>query len=162
MLNRFLSNNLHISCFTVICLLLICGISPTYACLWDRNTIEREAKEKPDVLKVITGRFPRNPTLFYEMRIEREESELKTNPNRYENYDDIAVAYDRLGDDDKAIQWIQQKRLHLPTYNPENASIKDQWYRYWANLGTFQVHRWLRHGANQTRINEVKQSQKSI
>ena len=135
---------------------------PAHACLWDRNTIEQETKDKPDILRAITGRFERNPPLFYQMRIDREQKELARNRNLYNDYDDISVAYDRLGDDDRAIMWIERKRARLPKYNPNNTEIKEQWYRYWANYGTFLVHRWLRHGSDRTKIAEVIKSKQCI
>lgn len=43
----------------VLWLLLI--IIPARACLWDSDTLETEAKGLPGILKIITGRFERNP-----------------------------------------------------------------------------------------------------
>ena len=41
------------------------------ACLWDRDTPADEARGLPEVVAVLTGRFERNPPLFYEMRLGR-------------------------------------------------------------------------------------------
>ncbi len=42
-----------------------------HACLWDRDTLAMEAAGLPDVPRVATGRFARNPRAYYEMRLER-------------------------------------------------------------------------------------------
>jgi hypothetical protein len=39
------------------------------ACLWDRDTPADEAKGMPEVVAILTGRFPRNPPLFHEVRL---------------------------------------------------------------------------------------------
>ena len=41
------------------------------ACLWDTDTLSAEAKGIPDIVQVITGRFERNPPLYYELRLKR-------------------------------------------------------------------------------------------
>ncbi|MBC7807758.1 MAG: hypothetical protein H7145_16620, partial [Akkermansiaceae bacterium] len=42
------------------------------------------------------------------------------------------------------------------------AQLPDRWYRYYANIGTFRVHRWLHDGADRKRIAEVKQARAEI
>ncbi len=140
-----------------IVVMLLCLTVPARACLNDRDSdsLAEEAQGLPDVVQVITGRFPRNPPLFYQMRIARVQQELKKNPRNFPLYDDIAVAYDRLGNDNEAIRWIETKRKWLPPFNANNATLKEDWYRYYANAGTFQAHRWLRSGADRNKISEV-------
>ena len=120
-------------------LLLYSLIAPVRACLIDRysDSLAEEARELPDVVQVITGRFPRNPPLFYQIRIARAQQEIRAHPRNFPLYDDIAVAYDRLGNDDAAIQWIETKRRLLPPFDAHNRVLKEQWYRYYANCGTF-------------------------
>jgi hypothetical protein len=91
----------------------------------------------PVPLSVITGRFPRHPALFYEMRIRRVAKELAAHPERLRLYDDIAVAYDRLGKDDEALLWIKKKHLRLGKTSPADPDFREDWYRYYANVGTF-------------------------
>ncbi len=121
------------------------------ACLWDYDTLAMEAKGLPDVVQVVTGRFDRNPPLYYEMRLARVAAELKTQPEKLNLYDDAGVACDRLSRDDEAIAWMAKKRTQLRT--PEKG---DDWYRYYANLGTFYAHRWFRSGADRKKTQDLK------
>ena len=54
---------------TALALLLGLPLS-VVACIWDRDTPLDEARGLPEVVAVLTGRFDRNPPLFYEMRLE--------------------------------------------------------------------------------------------
>ena len=109
-------------------------------------------------MEVITGRFERNPPLFYEMRLARVSNKIKAQPTKLELYDDAGVACDRLHKGDEAIAWMKQKRAHLKPF-PQD---KEHWYRYHANLGTFQAHRWLRSGADRKKIGEMKAARDNI
>ena len=142
--------------------LMVCV--PSQACLNDRDSdlLEREASGLPDVMRVITGRFERNPPLFYQMRLKRVEAELKRDPQQLALYDDAAVASDRLGKSADALRWIEAKRKLLPPLDAANKAQREQWYRYYANAGTFRAHKWIRDGANRTRINEMKHAASDI
>jgi hypothetical protein len=132
------------------------------ACLWDRDTPADEARGLPEVLAVLTGRFERNPPLFYEMRLERVAAHLASDPGDLAAYDDAGVACDRLGRGDEAIAWMERKRERLSGRDPTGPEVKEQSYRYHANLGTFLVHRWVRQGADRARIAEVKAARDEI
>jgi hypothetical protein len=125
------------------------------ACLNDRDTLADEAKKNRDVLTTLVGGFERNPPLYYQMRIKRIEGDLKSNPKLLSEYDDIAVANDRIGNDDDAIKWIEAKKKLLGPLDLKNETSKDEWYRYYANCGTFWVHRWARQGAKGDKIQDV-------
>lgn len=122
------------------------------ACINDRDTLafelrnvdaikrvrqETDYKKKGDAaheiaLKAIGGRFERFPAKYYEMRIAR----LKALPTLTAlEYDDLAVAYERIGKTDKAIDILLASKPHRKT--------KDDAYRFHANYGTFLVHKWL-------------------
>jgi len=148
------------SSFWLIGLLLLPGLA--LACLWDMDTLANEAKGLPDVVQIITGRFERNPPLYYEMRLKRVTAELAKNPTLLADYDDAGVACDRLSRDDEAIAWMQKKRLILQQADPKSAEAKEHWYHYYANIGTFRVHRWFRAGADRKRIAEVQQARDEI
>lgn len=139
-------------------LALVLLATPALACLnsrdSDTDSLTNEARQLPELTRVLTGRFERNPPLFYQLRIQREQKELATNPKLWGNYDDIAVGYDRLGDDDAAITWIEKKRALLPSYPAE----KEAWYRYFANIGTFRIHRWLHKGAKPETVAEAQRA----
>src|SRR3954463_10065567 len=95
---------------TLTALALLLGLPlAVAACLWDRDTPADEAKGMPEVVAVLTGRFARNPPLFYEMRLGRVTAQLRDHPDDLNAYDDLAdydnagVACDRLGRGDEAI-----------------------------------------------------------
>jgi len=126
------------------------------ACIWDRDTLAAEAKGLPEALLVITGRFDRNPPLYYEIMARRVEREIAREPNRLDLYDDLAVAYDRLGEGDKAIEWMERKKQILERLPEKAPRQKDALYRYYANIGTFYAHRWLREGGSLEKPGDLK------
>jgi len=75
-------------------LLLAATALPARACVNDRDSdsLATQARQLPETLRVITGRFERNPPLFYQMRIRRSLDELKTAPRQFGLYDDIGAA----------------------------------------------------------------------
>jgi len=146
---------------TALALLLGLPLSVA-ACLWDRDTPSDEAKGLPEVVAVLTGRFPRNPPLFYEMRLARVAARLQEHPEDLGAYDDAGVACDRLGLGDEAVAWMDKKRARLEPLDASRPEVKEQRYRYHANLGTFLVHRWVRRGADRTKIDEVKAARDEI
>jgi tetratricopeptide (TPR) repeat protein len=141
---------------------LLSGTVPASACLWDRDTLASEAKGIPDVIQVITGRFERNPPLYFEMRLKRVAAELEKRPQKLELYDDAGVACDRLGRSGEAIVWMEKKREQLEKSKLPKATLRDHWYRYYANLGTFRAHKWLHDGADRKQIGEMKQARNEI
>lgn len=145
-------------------LLLVLAILtlPARACLNDRDSLAEEVRGLPDVVQIITGRFERNPPLYYQMRLTRVSAELAARPALLSDYDDAGVACDRLGHDNDALDWMREKRAHMAVYTPNNATIKEQWYRYYANDGTFRIHRWIRAGADRTRLGQVVQARDEI
>jgi len=136
--------------------------SPVWACLNDRDSLEAEVTGLPDAPHVIAGRFERNLPLFYEMRVRRVAAELRASPARLELYDDAAVACDRIGRDDEALAWIEKKRRLLERRNAGEKAVREHWYRYYANAGTFIAHRWLRAGADRSKIGEMKRARDFI
>ncbi len=148
---------------TLMALVLTLGLPlSVVACLWDRDTPADEAKGMPEVIAVLTGRFERNPPLFYEMRLARVQAQLQNHPEDLAAYDDAGVACDRLGRGDEAIVWMNTKRGQLERLDETRPDVKEQRYRYHANLGTFLVHRWVRQGGDRTRIDEVKAARDEI
>lgn len=147
-------------------LLVLLGVlslqSSLWACMWDSDTLADEAQGVPDVVRVITGRFPRNPPLYYEMRLKRVTAELKATPTKLADYDDAAVACERLGQDDAAIVWMMRKQAYLQQSQPHDANWREQEYHYLANVGTFWAHRWLRQGADRRKLAEMKKARDYI
>jgi len=148
--------------FVIAVAFLVTLPRPALACLNDRDTLAAEAQRRPDVLRAITGRFERNPAMYYEMRIARLKVELAHNPTLLSDYDDIAVALDRLGYDTQAIAWIDRKLVRLPKFDSKNHDISEEWYRYYANSGTFHVHRWIHDGADSTQYRDLSVARQQI
>jgi hypothetical protein len=142
---------------------LLVGLPATvFACLWDRDTPYHEAMDMPEVVAALTGRFPRNPPLYYQMRLDRIEAELQGKPDDLAAYDDAGVACDRLGLGDEAIAWMEKKRDRLDALGSSRAETREHLYRYHANLGTFLIHRWIRRGADRGRIDEAEAARDEI
>jgi hypothetical protein len=137
-------------------------LTPAVACFWDSDTLAWEARAFPGLTEVITGRFPRNPPLYYQMRLKRATAQIAAHPDDFAAYDDAGASCDRLQDDDAAIAWMEKKRVRLARWDPSDAVVREHWYRYHANVGTFWAHRWLRRGADRTRICEMKTARDHI
>ena len=135
-----------------------------FACLNDRDSdsLATQAAQLPETLRVITGRFPRNPPLYYQMRIARERTALAGAPTRFGLYDDIGVALDKLGRDDEALQTMNAKRAVLPAFNAKDKANREAWYRTYANEGTFRAHRFLKAGAPIAQLSEMKTARAQI
>ena len=101
----------------------------TVACLWDYDTIKMERTRFPTTLELITGKFLRHSTEFYEWRIRDRLKKLEADPKNAGYLDDLAVAYDKTGQHDKAIETMQKQEK----VNPGR-------YETAANLGTFYFH----------------------
>jgi tetratricopeptide (TPR) repeat protein len=103
--------------------------SVAFACLWDYDTIKTERTRFPGTLELITGKFLRHSPEFYQWRIANRLKRLKTDPTSAALLDDLAAAYDKTGQHDKAIETaIKTENLHPGRY--ETA----------ANLATFYFH----------------------
>lgn len=136
-----------------IVLIVVCSSSS--ACLNDRDSLAMENRRFPDMAQIIVGRFERNPSKYYELRIDRLAAKGALSLTEY---DDLAVAYDRVGKDDLAVQTIQAKGKRMQA----GAATKMDLYRYHANLGTFQAHRWLLQGAKADRVEEMNEAIRNI
>ncbi|HVK07567.1 MAG TPA: tetratricopeptide repeat protein, partial [Gemmataceae bacterium] len=82
------------------------------ACLWDYDTLKQERSRFPDTLEIITGKFLRHSPEFYEWRIRDRLKKLESNPNDPRLLDDLAVAYDKTGQHDKAIETMERQEKH--------------------------------------------------
>lgn len=110
----------------VVCLLLpAVGV----ACLWDYDTLKMERERFPDTLELITGKFLRHSPEFYRWRIADRLQRLEADPNNVRLLDDLAVAYDKVGEHDKAIATAERTERIQPGR-----------YETAANLGTFLFH----------------------
>ena len=112
----------------VTCLTAV-AVSPAFACLWDYDTLQQERSRFPSTLELITGKFLQHSDDFYRWRIADRERRLKSEPDNLALYDDVAVAWDKLGEPDKAVEVMLQKQ-----------ALKPDEYETLANLGTFHIH----------------------
>lgn len=111
---------------------LIAGLllpATAIACMWDYDTIKMERTRFPGTLELITGKFLRHSPEFYKWRIENRLQRLESDPTNVAFLDDLAVAYDKIDEHEKAIETaLKTEKLHPGRY--ETA----------ANLGTFYFH----------------------
>lgn len=114
--------------FLVIIPLLI--PQPALACLWDSETLAMERERFPEAHELIMGMFVRHSETYYEWRVEKILAKQQQEWALID-YDDLAVAYDKLGQQDKAIETIQKKMERWPEQGR---------YESEANLGTFYIH----------------------
>ncbi|MDA7864701.1 hypothetical protein N9B24_01100 [bacterium] len=99
-----------------------------FACLWDKDTLSMERQRFPSVLELITGTFLRHSNEFYRWRVEDRKTKIEVQATP-DLFDDLAVAYEKLGETDNAIRVINQKSVLFPGL-----------YSTHANLGTFYIH----------------------
>lgn len=100
------------------------------ACLWDKDTLWMENQKFPMALELITGKFRRHSPHYYQWRRDECLKRITKDPKNLLLLDDLAVAYEKLGEHDEAIA-VAKKALALA---PER-------YETWANLGTFYIHK---------------------
>jgi len=112
-----------------IIVLLLVACSPALACMWDVDTLSQERTRFPSALELITGKFLRHSREFYAWRIKDRLNKLKTEPDNLAYFDDLAVAYEKTGDHQKAIETMLAKDKRRPGL-----------YETEANLGTFYIH----------------------
>jgi tetratricopeptide (TPR) repeat protein len=110
------------------CVVLLLTPALLHACLWDYDTLKMERARFPTTLELITGKFLRHSPEFYQWRIEDRRRRLVNEPDNLALYDDLAVAYHKLGQNDKAIETILVKEQKHPGL-----------YETYANLGTFYI-----------------------
>ncbi len=104
------------------------------ACLWDYDTLKMELADFPSSLELITGKFRRHSDDYYRWRIEDRTKKLPVeldtaSVDHLPLLDDIAVAYDKLGNHGRAIQFAD----HTLRLAPDR-------YESLANRGTFKIH----------------------
>ncbi len=101
-----------------------------FACLWDYDSLAMERARFPEAHELIVGNFVRHSAVYYVWRI-ADRSKKPTEERTPLDYDDIAVAHDKLGSHDKAIETIHEKMERFPNEGQ---------YESEANLGTFLIH----------------------
>lgn len=100
------------------------------ACLWDSDTFAEEALTQKDVAEIVRGRLGKHSDFFYEEKVAYTKPLIDSADAGMERYDDLAVAYDKLGKLDDAIAVMKAKEARFPNQ-----------YTTLANLGTFHAHK---------------------
>jgi hypothetical protein len=124
-------NNRILGTGNLILLFLIFFLSPIFLlpCGWDWDTVQMERQQFPQIHELITGKFFRHSPELYYWRIKNRTDLLKKYPDSLHYYDDIAMAYDKIGDPQKAIDVMKKKEIKKPGL-----------YETYANLGLFYMH----------------------
>jgi hypothetical protein len=107
----------------------IVALGAATPCLWDKDTLEQERARFPSALELITGKFPRHSRAYYEWRVRDRRGRMEAGEDEPQIFDDLAVAFSKLGDDARAIELMVEKELRHPGR-----------YETAANLGTFHLH----------------------
>lgn len=102
---------------------------PLAACLWDYDTLAMERRKFPSALGLITGKFLRHSDAYYQWRIADRNKKLESDSGNPGLIDDLAVAYDKTGQHEKAIELMLKSKTDFPDR-----------YETAANLGTFYIH----------------------
>jgi len=110
-------------------------------CIWDSDTLADEVRGLPDAQDLVIGRWFRHGKGYYKKRIEAIPELLNKHPREFGLYDDLAVAYERIRDRDAAIAVMRRKQAALLVQSDSMDVLRDSWYRYHANLGTFLAHK---------------------
>lgn len=120
---------LHLSGYVALTLVGALLWGDARACYWDSDTIAMERRRFPGVGELIAGKFLRHSEAFYRWRIQDRLTRLEGEPENVGWLDDLAVAYDKVGEHEKAIETIRRKD-----------AIRPGLYETEANLGTFLIH----------------------
>lgn len=118
------------------------------ACIWDDDTLAMERAKFPEASELIAGSFVRHSPPYYQWRIDRL-TDLPRSEMSPRDFDNLAVAYDKLGKKQKAIDTMLDKIER----HPDQSVYESQ-----ANLGTFYIHagqyeKGLTHIGNAIKIN---------
>ncbi len=101
-------------------------------CIWDSDTLDTELRGLPDALDLVVGKWHRHGEAYYRDRIARL---AEKDPLTLAECDDLAVAYERLGDREQAVAVMARKAALL-----DASDDLEHRYRYHANLGTVHAH----------------------
>ena len=117
------------------CLVVCCAAALGLGCLWDSDTLDDELRGLPDPFYAAIGRWWRHDEAYYRARIDRLPAVLARNADDLAAADDLAVAYDRLGQHDAALTVLAGKEQALA--RRDDAEHR---YRLHANRGTVLAH----------------------
>ena len=99
-----------------------------------------ERQRFPSVLELITGTFLRHSNEFYRWRVEDRKTKIEVQATP-DLFDDLAVAYEKLGETDNAIRVINQKSVLFPGLYSTHANLGTFLYPCWKAQGGFDGNR---------------------
>jgi hypothetical protein len=155
---------------SAVAVLLVAVATPCYN---DSDTNLTELRDNLDITYAIAGRFTIYPPEYYKRRIEIQTANLKKNPEDLNAYDNLAVAYDRIGKHDEAIATIRKERKLIESGKVDPLTeVKDELvpkappvnhrYTVEANEGTFLIHRWISNGGSPNNLTDAIEAEKHI
>lgn len=113
----------------LLLLSVLVPLRPAFACLWDKDTLKEESFGISSVADTVRGKIFKHSRVFYERKVLYTEPLLKQEKVSPDRYDDLAVAYEKLGRTQEAIATMEAKEKRFPGL-----------YTTAANLGTFHAH----------------------
>ena len=133
---------------SLLIIFLFANVIIVFACFWDKDTLAMERKDFPNTIELISGKFLRHSKEFHQWRIKDRTLKLESDPSNLGNWDDLAVSYSKVGNNEKAIELMLTSLLQKKTRRYETE----------ANLGTFYIHKGeykegLKHIKNAIEIN---------
>jgi hypothetical protein len=143
---------------------------PARGCVNDLDTYKEQLKGS-DPAAVLMGFFPRYPPEYYKARIKRLTGVADKGNLGIQDYDNLAAAYDRIGESGKAIVWMERKAKALSALPPDKqpdigpivppGNLTNRQYMEYtthANWGTFIIHKWLQDGRPKARVADIQAS----
>lgn len=112
----------------ILAVVVLAFASLTQACLWDWDTLQMERRRFPGVLEMITGKFVRHSSAYYEWRIRDRSRRMRDQADDPALADDLALAFSKLGRQADGIVLLEQA---LETHADR--------YETLANLGTIHM-----------------------
>lgn len=83
--------------------------------MWDTNTIQDELElEDTPLFHLITGQFPQHSAAFYKVQARQARASVAAHPDHLKAYDDLGVAYTKLGQFDAALKVFQELDARKP------------------------------------------------
>ena len=113
---------------TLLSVATLAPSAPAHACLWDTDTLKEEALGQAEIVAILGGDLHKHDKAFYEAKVTYTKplvADPKT-PKLAERFDDLAVAYAKLGKLDEALAVLATKEQQFPGA-----------YTTHANRGTF-------------------------
>lgn len=114
-------------------LLVVALVPLLLACMWDSETTREEIRGLPSFKDAVYGKYPVHTAEYWNWRIATAKRVLAKSPRDFGAMNNLAVAHEKLGDTERAIEIMREK-----------LALDEDEYTTHANLGTFLIHRALK------------------